>query len=213
MNGKIIDLTLDIYDGAPVMPGDPPCQVASFSTLETAGFNLAQLSLSTHQGTHLDAPFHIFADGAAVDRLDLDRCIGPAFKIDLRPKKPREAIDLEDLLPYDDRIRPGARIILQTGWDKFRAGSDYFTSHPYLTGRLADWLADRQIGLLGLDMPSPAAEGWRQIHEKLLARDIVIVEGLANLDQITAAEFTLIALPLKIRKQDGSPVRAVAIEP
>lgn len=78
----IIDLTLPIYHGAPTMPLDPKCAVVVHHTIDSMKYNMTQLIISTHQGTHLDAPFHFFDDGIAVDKLDLHKCVGQAKVLD-----------------------------------------------------------------------------------------------------------------------------------
>jgi arylformamidase len=211
MKEVIIDLSMDIYDGAPTMPMDPKCSVNEHCNLSTLGYNLSRLTISTHQGTHLDAPFHFFNDGLTVDRLDLSKCMGNAIKIDLSAKQPKEPLGIADMQPYERRICKGSRILLQTGWDGVYPEQRYFSDFPYVTTQLADWFADREICLLGMDMPTPNPKDWKYVHERLLGKGIVIVEGLSHLKEIPMDEFTFVALPLKIRGRDGSPLRAIAI--
>jgi Predicted metal-dependent hydrolase len=212
MDGRIIDLSLDIYDSAPTFANDPECTVATYHTIESTGYNITRLSMSTHQGTHLDAPSHFFNNGTAVDCLPLERVNGKAIKIDLCHKKPKEPITLEDMLPFQENIFKGSRIIYQTGWDKIFPDKTYFTDFPYLSKELAEWLASREIFLLGMDTPTPNPIDWLAVHHSLLGKGIVIVEGLANLEKLVENEFFFSAAPLKIQGRDGSPVRAFAIE-
>jgi Predicted metal-dependent hydrolase len=212
MTERIIDLSMEIYDGAPTMPMDPKCSVSEHCNLDTLGYNLARVTISTHQGTHLDAPFHFFQDGITVDRLDISKCMGKAFKVDLTYKKPKEPIDVKDFFQYEDKVCAGANILLHTGWDKVFPDIAYFTDFPYIAKELADWFSERKINLIGMDMPTPNGTDWKYIHERMLSCGMVIVEGLANMEKIKKNEFTFISLPLRIRGRDGSPVRAVAIE-
>lgn len=212
MDCKIIDLSMDIYHGAPTFTYDPKCAVIVHNTIESIGYNITQLSMSTHQGTHLDAPFHFFNNGITVDELPLESMIGKAFKIDLTDKKPKELITIEDMLPYENKIVKGSRVIYQTGWDKKFPDQTYFTDFPYLSKELADWFASKEIFMLGMDTPTPNPIDWMYVHHSLLGKGIVIVEGLANLDKLSKDEFFFFAAPLKIRGRDGSPIRAVAIE-
>ena len=80
-----------------------------------------------------------------------------------------------------------------------------------MTVDAARWIAQRRIGLLGMDTLTPSAE-WKEVHLLLLGKDaeIVIVEGLTHLDQLPE-QFILTAFPLNIKGRDGSPIRAVAI--
>ena len=88
---------------------------------------------------------------------------------------------------------------------------EFFSDYPDLTIEAARWIAERRIGLLGMDTPTPSSQ-WLECHHILLGKgtEIVIVEGLANLDQLPP-EFTLMAFPLNLKGRDGSPIRAVAL--
>lgn len=211
MNRKIIDLSMDIYHEAPTFTYDPKCAVIVHNTVESIGYNITQISMSTHQGTHLDAPFHFLNNGLTVDKLPLEKCIGTAIKIDMTRKGPKEPLTVDDFLPYESKIVKGAKIVYQTNWDKKFPDKSYFSDFPYLSKELADWFAKKEIALLGMDTPTPNAVDWMYVHHSLLGKEIIVVEGLANLEKIDKDEFTLISVPLKIIGRDGSPIRAVGI--
>ncbi|RXZ79791.1 cyclase family protein [Paenibacillaceae bacterium] len=211
MARQLVDLSLDIYHGAPTFAWDPKCAVVVHNTIETIGYNISQLSLSTHQGTHLDAPFHFLADGKTVEQLDLHKCIGEAFLIDLSHKQAKEPICVSDFLPFESYITEGSRIIYRTDWYKQFPGLHYFSDFPYMTLELAQWLADRKIGMIGMDVPTPNPADYDPVHKILLGAEIVIVEGLAYLDQVKQSEFFFMAAPLKVSGRDGAPIRAVAM--
>ncbi|MHB1627370.1 MAG: cyclase family protein, partial [Bacilli bacterium] len=208
---KIVDLSMDIYHGAPTFAFDPKCGVIVHNTVQSIGYNITQLSMSTHQGTHMDAPFHFLDDGKTVDQLDLEKCIGDAVLIDLSHKKPKEPIDIEDFEPYIDRIGRGARVVYRTDWYKEYPNMHYFSDFPYMTIDLAKWLVSREVALIGMDVPTPNPTDYDPVHKILLGAEIVIVEGLARLGDIGRDEFFLMAAPLRIRGRDGSPIRALAI--
>jgi len=211
VKNTFIDLSLDIYEGAPTFANDPECHVKAYHTIDSLGYNMTQLSMSTHQGTHLDAPFHFVRAGKTVEQLDLQKCIGEALLVDLSHKKPKEALRIEDFLPYQDEIVKGARVIYRTDWDRQFPQEHYFSDFPYMTLELAQWLASREIGMIGMDVPTPNPVDFDPVHQALLGAEIVIVEGLANLCQIQASRFFFMAAPLKIVGRDGSPVRALAM--
>lgn len=212
MVGKIVDLTAEIYDCAPTMPMDPKCSIIEHCNLDTLGYNLSRLTLSTHQGTHMDAQFHFFNNGETIDKINLSRCIVRAFKVDITYKKAKEAIIVEDLLKYESLIDKGLSPLLYTGWDKLYPKKEYFTDFPYISKELAEWFVKKKISLLGLDLPCPNITDWKIIHEMLLGNSVIIVEGLVNMEELGDEEFTLYTLPLKIKGRDGSPVRAIAIK-
>jgi len=170
--------------------------------------------MSTHQGTHLDAPFHFFDEGTPVDRIPLARFYGEATVIDLAPGGalgPKQPVTVDMLEPYADRFRPAARVLYRTGWDRAFDTPAFFSDFPSLELEAAQWIAQRRIGLLGMDTPTPGTQ-WKEIHHALLGPDaeIVVVEGLAHLE-LLPPRFTLAAFPLPIAGRDGSPIRAVAI--
>lgn len=209
---RIIDLTTAMTDGDPTMPMDPKLSISWHCSLDTLGYNLSRVTMSTHQGTHIDAPKHFFHDGEAIDQIDLKRVIVRTFKADLSYKKAKEPIMVEDLLPYEDKLDQGLCVLLYTGWDKQWPKASFFSDFPYVTKILADWLAGKCVGLIGMDMPTPNGQDWKYVHETLLGANVLIVEGMANMECIQNKEFIFCALPLKLKGRDGSPVRAIAIE-
>lgn len=212
IGGKAIDLSLEIFPGAPTFPGDPDCAFRVHDAVASSGYNLTRVCFGTHQGTHLDAPRHYRDDGQTVDRIVLDRCVGAATVVDLSYKRPGDSIDLDDLRPYEAAIRPGARILFRLGWDRLFSTESYFTAYPGLTPALAEWLASREVYLIGTDAPGPSVADAKEVHLILLRADIVIVEALANLDSLPEEVF-FAAAPLKLKGLDGSPVRAFAVIP
>ncbi len=207
---KIIDLTLETFDRAPTFPSDPKCAFIQHNTTRTIGYNITQIVMSTHQGTHVDAPLHFLDGGRTIDRIDLGRLLGPASLIDLSHKEPGTAITAADFEAHADVIGHGSRVIYRTGWDRHYPSPEYLKNQPNLTLGAAEWLAGRGIQMIGMDTPTPCTDDFTRVHQALFKHDILVVEGLANLDQLPAS-FTFIALPLRLAGLDGSPVRAVAL--
>jgi kynurenine formamidase len=209
----LIDLSHPLKQGQASFPGDPDLEIAIHATVASGAANVTRLTMGTHQGTHLDAPFHIFDDGRTVDDLPLEQVFGPARLVDLAPGgqlEPRMPLGVELFEPHAQAFGVGARVIYRTGWDRHFGRPDYFTDFPSLTPEAARWMADCRIRMLGMDTPSPGQQ-WRECHQALLrpGREVVIVESLANLDRLPA-QFTFIGFPLKLTGCDGSPIRAVA---
>lgn len=210
MSRRIIDLTLTVQHG---MRG---VEIVTNSTTADRGYNTTNLHLYSHSGTHMDAPLHFIDNARTIDQVLLEKCIGPALVVDLTHKEPNSLITLADLGDSAQRIGPGSRLLLHTGWSAHAQLPDYRTHFPRISLELANWLAQKQIWLIGMEMPSVAALGdyteLSSVHRALLAAEIVIVESLTNLDQLNQKEVFFIATPLKIQNGDGSPVRAVALE-
>ena len=210
----LIDLSHPLQHGQLNFPLDPKISVVAHNTIGSIGYNITQISMSSHQGTHLDVPFHFYDDGRTLDQMALDRFYGTASLIDLAPGGELDAktpITIEMLKQHEDRFLPGAKVIYRTGWDRMFGREEFFSDFPTLTLEAAGWIARKRISLLGMDTPTPSTD-WLECHHILLAKgvEIVIVEGLTNLDKLPK-QFTLIAFPLNIKGRDGSPIRAVAI--
>ncbi len=204
---RIVDLSLPVAGDTPVFPGDGPVRVTIF---DQTSMNLSRISLSVHTGTHMDAPFHFLPEGATIDRVPLDRCMGAAYMIDVRGIPPGGSIGPEHIATHRDALRNVRVVILHTGWSSEWGGERYFRDHPCISGDAARFLVDCGVQMLGVDMPSVDREPY-PAHRVLLGAGVLIVENLANLDAIGAKQFHLIVLPLKLTGRDGSPVRAVAI--
>jgi arylformamidase len=207
---KLIDLSHPMIHGQPAFPNDPKLAIITHGTVPTHKYNISQVLMGTHQGTHLDAMFHFFDDGRTLDQMPLEWFYGPARRLNI-PKPPNGEITAEDLRLHERHLAPGAKIIVATGWHQHFGAPDYFTDFPSFTLDAAKYLASRKIRLLGMDMPTPGRQ-WLEIHHVLLAKqvEIVLVEGLANLAALPD-EFTFMGFPLNLQGRDGSPIRAVAL--
>ncbi len=172
--------------------------------------NTSNLRTSLHTGTHMDAFFHFYRDGATIDQIPLAQCIGPALLLDLSTKQAKEEITASDLAPHRQAISRTPKVILNTGWARNWGKAHYFTHYPALTGDAARFLVDCGIELIGIDTPS-VDYSPNDAHFVLLGHEVLIVENLTNLDKIGQPHFQFMALPLKISGRDGSPVRAIAI--
>jgi kynurenine formamidase len=211
---RLIDLSHPLEHGQPNFPFDPKITVLVHNTVASIGYNITQISMATHQGTHLDVPYHFYDDGKTVDQMPLDRFYGPAALVDLAPGGYLEAktpITRAMFEPHAAKFLPGAKVIYRTGWDRTFGTPECFCDFPTLTLDAARWIAERRIGLLGMDTLTPSTE-WKEVHLTLLKKDveIVIVEGLTHLEKLPE-RFTFAGFPLNIKGRDGSPIRAVAI--
>ncbi len=211
---RLIDLTHPLQPGVAVYPGDPAFRQRTHSTLATTGWRVTELTLGTHLGTHVDAPAHLLAEAATVDRLPLETLVGPAVVVDV-PGTPGAMIEPALLDEVGDEVgnalRPGCRVVFRSGWDVHFGTEKFYRGHPGLSVSAARWLVERGVALVGFDVPSPA-EDAEPVHRILLEtpQPIVIVESLANL-ALLPRHFTLVVLPLRLAGLDGSPVRAIAL--
>ncbi len=211
---KPIDLTLTISKSIPSFPGSPKPQFISWSSLKEDGYNLELLFLSSHTGTHLDAPFHFVKNGIKIDQIPLDRLMGKAILIKLKKSK-NSSISKSDILQFEKKngnIPKNSSIFFFTDWQKNLKNDNYFTENPGLALSAAKYLAQKKTNLVGIDSPSIdlGKDESFSVHHTLSKNNILIVENLANLNKISSKEFNFTILPLKLKDATGSPVRAVA---
>jgi kynurenine formamidase len=187
----------------------------SHATIERDGFNAERLDLITHTGTHLDVPYHFFADGKKLDEVPVGDFQGPAAVLDLRPLRPEQGIGPAELEASGQLLRPGDIAILCTGWGEKRGPNPEFLYRwPYLTGDGARWLVDRGVSAVAIDALSVG--GWaagtgRPCHEALLGTGRWILEDIRCPDAVIAAgRCHLFAFPILLAGCGGSLVRAVA---
>lgn len=221
---RIVDLSVPVRTDMQVYPGDPPVAIHPAAQLATDGVNVLAVHAGSHTGTHVDAPFHLLADGARLDELDLTLFHGPAVVADLRGLPPRAAIDWPRLAPYLPRLRPGVILVLHTGWSE-HFGTPEYLEHPWLTPTAAEGIVARGIRTVALDAlspdptppagaqgPDPAAASGFPAHHALLGAGAVIVENLTNVAALAELPDPLVScFPLALAGADGAPVRAVAV--
>jgi kynurenine formamidase len=210
MARRVIDLTLPFDNRNPRLQAEP------MKRIEVDGWNITRLTFDTHAGTHLDAPSHQLPGGGALETVDLNRCVGPAFVCDLRSVPPFQDIEVDDFAPWADRIVPGSRVLYRTDWTTKFGQPRYREGFPCPSVACATWLADRGIVLLGMDTPSVGpvyrtAHDVIAVHLPLLRAGVVIVEEMCNLAALPDGPFEFVALPLSLTGSDGSPTRAVAL--
>ena len=206
---RLIDMSHPLVHGQQTFPMDPKLSIIPHGNTQTLRYNITQVSIGTHQGTHLDAMYHFLDGGKTLDQMPLEWCYGKTNIIRI-PKGPNDIIYLEDFLPYESLLKPEAKIIYETGWHKHFDKPDFFTAFPSLSLEAGIFLADKGIRLLGMDTPTPSQQWYEIHHDILLPKEIVIVESLAYLDKVPD-EFIFMGFPLNFKGRDGSPIRAVAL--
>jgi len=164
----------------------------------------------------MDAPQHFGVTNQTIDQIPLEQCMGPAWVVDLMGIEPRALIQVGDLGPVRDNLRAGDGLLLRTGWSQRADNPSYRNALPRVSRELAQWCVDKGVRILGVEPPSVAdvnnIEELTAVHQTLLGGGVIIVEGLANLDQIRKDKLTFMAFPLKVAGGDGAPARAFAIE-
>ena len=211
---KIIDLTLTISNKIPTFPGSPQPNFIPWEKIKDDGYNLELLFLSSHTGTHLDAPYHFLEKGSKIHEISLKKLVSNAVLIKSR-KKRNETITKTDIQKFEKKhgkIASFSSVIFYTGWQRNLQKKYYFTKNPGLSVSAAKYLASKKISLVGIDSPSIdlGTDSKFSVHQIFAKKGILIVENLANLEKIKSSKFHLVVLPLKLKNATGSPVRAIA---
>jgi len=211
---KLIDLTLTISKSLPSFPGSTKPQFILWSNIKDDGYNLELLFLSSHTGTHLDAPYHFVKNGIKIHQIPLDRLIRKAILIKLKKTK-NSSITKEDIILFEKKngiIPNHSSVLFFTEWQKNLKKNNYFTENPGLDKLAANYLVSKKINLVGIDSPSIdlGKDESFTVHHIFSKNNILIIENLTNLNKISSREFNLTILPLKLKDATGSPIRAVA---
>ena len=216
----VIDLTHPLASlDVPACDGHPKYATHCLSHLSRGdAATYHSLTIGTHTGTHIDAPYHFVENGTTVDKLDLSLITAaPAVVVDLRWKQAKEPILWEDFAKYEDRMREGVVLLLCTGWSS-KWKTDEYPGHPFLDVEAAKKILEKGVRVVGLDTMSPdeivAGGDTGHVHKIWLGSGGIIVEnmnGLENLLETNAhADWRVNLLPLRLVDCDGSPIRAVA---
>ena len=201
---KFHDITRPVYTGMPVWPGDTAAEFQLVATIPAgSACNVGRLRVSVHTGTHADAPFHYNNTGITIDAVPVETYLGPARVVDIRGQT---SITPALLAAHDFSTTP--RVLFKS--DSWPDAAVFPPDWPLMTTDTPAWLAARGVKLVGLDVPSVDHRDSKDmaIHHALDAANIMILENL-DLRAVEPGVYELIALPLKIRGGDGSPVRAV----
>jgi arylformamidase len=198
-----LDVSRPLAAGTACWPGDVPFTFRLGWTIAAgASVNVGAIETSVHTATHCDAPFHYDDAGPTVDRLPLDVFVGPAWVVDVRSTdRWRSRLDQLDFAATP-------RVLFRTGaWPDT---TQFPEAIPAMEPELSDWLADRAVRLIGVDLPSvdPLDSKTLDNHHALGRRGITIVEGLW-LDDVPPGRYEFVGLPLRIVGADGSPLRGV----
>jgi len=208
---RIYDITVPLSSALPVYPGDPEVTITPLAQLQWGdAANVSRLVLSSHTGTHLDAPRHFFADGLTIDGLDLHVLMGPA-RVCAFPHVTSH-LTADDLRPLG--LAGTQRLLLQTPNAALWQKTGFQTNYVALTESAAYLLVEMGIQLVGIDYLSVDAFERQDfpVHRILLRAGVLILEGL-DLRAVPPGDYELLALPLLLQHGDGAPVRAILRQP
>ena len=207
---RIHDISVPVRTGGIVYPGNPEILIEAQQAISRgAGANVSRISFGSHTATHVDAAKHFFDDGETVDRIALERFIGPALLIAVDDSL--TSVTRGDLERHD--LSGHTRLLIRTRNSSLLADPEYHRDYTYLAPDGAAYLVEKGMELVGVDYLSieQFRSGHHRTHRTLLEKNIVIVEGL-NLSGIEPGTYDFVCLPLRLEGLDGAPARAVLID-
>jgi arylformamidase len=205
---RVIDISVPNGPGQHVYPGDPAPRVDRAKQIARGDVcNVSLLTMGSHTGTHVDAPYHFIDGGPRLGEVPLDRMVGEAVVLDLRG---RSAVGGDALA--DAAIRSGDIVLCLTDNSARWGAPDFQRDFTYLTLDAARLLVGRGVRAVGIDYLSIEQFGSREfpVHLLLLGAGVFIIEGL-DLRGVDPGRYTLVCLPLKFPELDGAPARAVLL--
>jgi kynurenine formamidase len=236
--GELVDLTHTFDTTTLFWPTSDPFRLESVAKGMTPGgyyYEANNFFTAEHGGTHIDAPIHFAAGRPSVDRIPLDRLVGPAVVIDVSAKAATDAdyqvtaADIQEAEGTDGPIPADAIVLFRTGFSArwpdaarylgtAQRGADAVARlhFPGLHPSAARWLLDnRAVGAVGIDTASIdyGQSTQYESHRLLFEREVPAFENLAALDRLPRRGAIVIALPMKIGGGSGAPLRAIAIVP
>lgn len=231
-----IDLAPMIENDIPRWPTHPPVVIHPTVTHGHDGYYCQTIFMPEHAGAHVDSPYHIHESlgDQTIEEFPVDYLIRPCKIVHLEGRnwEPGEFATAEDIRGWEKtsgkRIEAGDVVLVNFGWleKHWRTDRDwsyYATNSPGLSENASDLLMSRGIRAIGSDQvacgtalkdgkPIPGAPPpnncW--IHNRLLPLGVLIMECLANLERLPN-ECYFMALPLRIKRGSGSPIRPVAL--
>jgi arylformamidase len=212
----LVDLSHPIWPGMPKIPILPDVELAEVTSIAAgAPMNITALTLALHVGTHIDAPAHVRAGAATIDRIPVERFDSFAVVAGV-DREPGEEITVDDVLSAAPAPQRGDFLFVATGWgEKFT--TDAYTDFPSLSVDLAEWAVEQGIGMVGVDLITPDLPVPRRpagftfpVHHTLLDNGVLIAENLTGLAGLAGQRVRVRAFPLAVRDGDAGPARILA---
>ncbi|MCQ8893326.1 MAG: cyclase family protein [Methanolinea sp.] len=194
------DVTRPLGEGTPVYPGDI---VPSFRQEDRGRYRISEIHLSTHSGTHIDAPSHYIAGGAAVHEIPPRVLVGEVTVLPVPGRK-------TEIGPWDLGGARAERLLFKT-W--YSGEKTFREDYPGLSLACAEALVQAGTRCVGIDSPSiEPYSGDGAVHRALLSRNTAVIEFL-DLSGIAPGIYWMVALPLRLEGLDGSPCRVLLRDP
>ncbi len=197
------DVTIPMRPEMAVWPGDPPFECAPDARISQGdSCNTSHLRLSTHTGTHCDAPWHFIDSGKRLHEIDIAMFFGSARLIEIPDGV--DSIHAADLGPE----RLPQRLLIRTRNSNRPCDAPFYDDFVALEEDAARRLVEEGVRLAGIDYLSIAPRGNSgPTHRVLLGSDVLVVEGL-RLAGLPCGDCEFVVFPMALHAADGAPCRA-----
>ena len=179
---------------------------ADFSESHTraSGYALSRLVMSSHSGTHIDAPLHFFEGRESLDEVPVERFFLDADVIEIESQA---AVTVSELDGYP--VEPGQAVLFKTR-NSDLPRERFYENFVYIESDAARWLVDKGVSLVGIDYISVERYDDMDfpVHLTLLGAGALILEDV-DLRFVEPGKYRLTCLPIKTIHADGAPCRAV----
>lgn len=223
--GKVVDLTYVLDGDFPTFDGKPGILFTENVNIDKSGYQIWELTIFEHSGTHIDAPLHFSKDGTSVAELDPQSLICPLCIVDIKAKaaeNPNAMVEPEDIEAFTSAhgaIPQGACVAMNSGWQEkmgqpnYRNDADGNFAFPGFSKAATDLLMEMGAGAIGVDTLSldPGNSADFGVHFSWLPSGRYGIENLANLDALPATGATLFVGAPKHRNGTGGPARVMAM--
>lgn len=226
-HGGVADLTHTLHEDFPTFGGAPGLNLNKLFDFAADGYNLFELVVNEHTGTHVDAPLHFSQDGASVDALPVASLVCPLCVVDIReraagdPDAQVTPDDLDAWIAAHGEIPDGACVAMLSGWGEkatdpgtFRGADDDGVLHfPGFHLEAAERLLETGAAAIAVDTLSldHGPSGDFAVHYAWLPEGRYGIECVAGLETVPAAGATLIVGAPKHRGGTGGPARILAL--
>lgn len=227
---RVVSLSHVVHPGIPKWPGDPEVEYETVARISGEGYYLRRFSLGEHSATHMNAPVSFHQHGLGIDSYETNSLVVPAVVVDVRDQATESSdycLTGEDLENWERRFGPvptRSAVLLHTGWqarwgspkeffNQDSAGRCHFPGFGMETARFL--LDQRQIAGIGID--THGVDGGLDetfaVNRLMLGQPRIVLENLANLDQLPPTGTTLIIGVLSLKGGSGSPASVLALVP
>ncbi len=206
---RLIDISVPISKDTIMWEDEFLPLIEMFSSLKKGDIaNSSFIKMSLHTSTHIDFPLHFLDTGKKSDEINIKKFYGKVFVVEIKDEPISASVFEKSGIPLGTK-----KLLIKTSNSRLYKESGFSKDFNALCKSGADWIVNHDIELVGIDYLS--IEKYENdnyyVHKTLLGNEILILEGI-NLENVKEGEYTLFALPLKIKGVEASPVRAFLLE-